>query len=116
MRRWGSKQAAAGASWREEERVVVGETGGGRRGRGSERRGHASLTAKPVRSAAAAAAAAGMGDSGGSVVSVDVERISFGGKVWAAPYSPLLFSLLRLISVLREGREGKGDGGQGIAD
>ncbi|XP_066376873.1 protein NDL1-like [Miscanthus floridulus] len=80
MRRWGSKQAAAGASWREEERVVVGETGGGRRGRGSERRGHASLTAKPVRSAAAAAAAAGMGDSGGSVVSVDVERSSFGGK------------------------------------
>ena len=93
--------------------MVVGETEGGRRGRGSERRGHASLTAEPVRSAAAAA---GMGDSGGSVVSVDVERISFGGKVWAAPYSPLLSSLLRLISVLREGREGKGDGGQGIAD
>ncbi|KAG0514786.1 hypothetical protein BDA96_10G223300 [Sorghum bicolor] len=78
MPRWGSKQAAAGASWREEEGVVVGETGGGRRGRGSDSRGHASLTAKPVRSAAAAAA--GMGDSGGSVVSVDVERISFGGK------------------------------------
>jgi hypothetical protein len=111
MPRWGSKQAAAGASWREEEGVVVGETGGGRRGRGSDSRGHASLTAKPVRSAAAAAA--GMGDSGGSVVSVDVERISFGGKVWAAPYSPLLSSLLRLISVLREGR---GDGGQGSAD
>jgi hypothetical protein len=27
-----------------------------------------------------------MGDSGGSVVSVDVERISFGGKVRASPY------------------------------
>lgn len=26
-----------------------------------------------------------MGDSGGSVVSVDVERISFGGKVGGAP-------------------------------
>jgi hypothetical protein len=31
-----------------------------------------------------------MGDSGGSVVSVDVERISFGGKVRA---SPCYFSL-----------------------
>jgi hypothetical protein len=29
--------------------------------------------------------AAGMGDSGGSVVSVDVERISFGGKVSLSP-------------------------------
>uniref|UniRef100_A0A804R627 Pollen-specific protein SF21 n=1 Tax=Zea mays TaxID=4577 RepID=A0A804R627_MAIZE len=77
MRRWESKQAAAGASWRQEEGVVVGETGGGRIGRGSESRGHACLTARPVRSAAAAA---DMGDSGGSVVSVDVERISFGGK------------------------------------
>jgi hypothetical protein len=104
MRRWESKQAAAGASWRQEEGVVVGETGGGRIGRGSESRGHACLTARPVRSAAAAA---DMGDSGGSVVSVDVERISFGGKVRAAPYSPLLSSLLRLISVLREGREGR---------
>ncbi|KAJ1282898.1 hypothetical protein BS78_03G086800 [Paspalum vaginatum] len=51
-------------------------------GRERERRGHASLTVRPVRSAAA-----GTGASGGSVVSVDVEveRISFGGKVRAAP-------------------------------
>ncbi|TKW22788.1 hypothetical protein SEVIR_4G251100v4 [Setaria viridis] len=76
MRRWGSKPAAAGASWREKE-GAVGEIGGVRSGR-EERRSHVSLTAAHVRSAAAAAA--GMGDSGGSVVSVDVERISFGGK------------------------------------
>jgi len=43
-----------------------------------------------VRSAAAAAAA-GMGDSGGSVLSVDVERISFGGKVRASLLPPIPF-------------------------
>jgi len=75
MRRWGSKAAAAGASWREKE-GVVGETGGGRSGE-EGMRSHVTSTAAPVRSAAAAA---GMGDSGGSVLSVDVERISFGGK------------------------------------
>ncbi|RLN13273.1 pollen-specific protein SF21-like [Panicum miliaceum] len=74
MRRWGSKPAAAGASWREKE-GVVGETGGGS-SRGEGRRGHVTSTGAPVQSAAAA----GMGDSGGSVMSVDVERISFGGK------------------------------------
>ena len=74
MRRWGSKAAAAGASWREKE-GVVGETGGGRTGE-EGRRCHATSTAAPVRSAAAA----GMGDSGGSVLSVDVECISFDGK------------------------------------
>lgn len=36
--------------------------------------------------------AAVMGDSGGSVVSIDVERISFGGKV-RAPLPPLTFFL-----------------------
>ncbi|PUZ60268.1 hypothetical protein GQ55_4G110200 [Panicum hallii var. hallii] len=72
MRRWGSKPTAAGASWREKE-GVVGETGGGRSGR-EGRRGHVTSTGAPVQSAA------GMGDSGGSVMSVDVERISFGGK------------------------------------
>lgn len=107
MRRWGSKPAAAGASWREKE-GAVGEIGGVRSGR-EERRSHVSLTAAHVRSAAAAAA--GMGDSGGSVVSVDVERISFGGKVRASPCFPFLSSLLQLISALREG---KGGGGQRV--
>ena len=34
-----------------------------------------------------------MGDSGGSVVSVDIERISFGGKVRATPLLLLPFFL-----------------------
>ncbi|OEL13194.1 Pollen-specific protein SF21 [Dichanthelium oligosanthes] len=78
MRRWGSKPVAAGGAFWGEEEGAVGGVRGGRSGR-EERRGHGyvSSTAAPVRSAAAAA---GMGDSGGSVVSVDVERISFGGK------------------------------------
>jgi len=68
---------------------VVGETGGGRTGE-EGRRCHATSTAAPVRSAAAAAAA-GMGDSGGSILSVDVERISFGGKVRASLLPPIPF-------------------------
>jgi hypothetical protein len=105
MRRWGSKPTAAGASWREKE-GVVGETGGGRSGR-EGRRGHVTSTGAPVQSAA------GMGDSGGSVMSVDVERISFGGKVRASLLPPI-FSLLQLISALREGEDGWGLGGRGL--
>ncbi|KAK3133941.1 hypothetical protein QOZ80_6AG0543030 [Eleusine coracana subsp. coracana] len=77
MRRWESKQAAAGRQ--AEARSIL--EGRAERGRETEReeedreRGHVILTATPKLSAAAR-----MGDSGGSVVSVDVERISFGGK------------------------------------
>jgi hypothetical protein len=35
-----------------------------------------------------------MGDSGGSVVSVDIDRISFGGKVRAPPSALLLLPFL----------------------
>ncbi|CAN6194816.1 unnamed protein product [Urochloa humidicola] len=78
MRRWGSKASGGRSILEREKEGVVGEIGGGRSVR-EGRRGHVISTGAPVRSAAAAAAA-GMGDSGGSVVSVDVERISFGGK------------------------------------
>ncbi|CAN6221047.1 unnamed protein product [Urochloa humidicola] len=78
MRRWGSKASGGRSILEREKEGLVGEIGGGRSAK-EERQGHVISTAASVRSAAAAAAA-GMGDSGGSVVSVDVERISFGGK------------------------------------
>jgi hypothetical protein len=84
--------------------AIIGGAGpppnGRKRGRGERRRAPALFIsdAREERESAREGGegqSAGMGDSGGSVVSVDVERISFGGKVRPArrPMDALLLSV-----------------------
>jgi len=105
MRRWGSKPAAAGASWREEG-VVVGETRGDRSGEEGggatsprQQRPCGRRLRRRRRGWATPAAPSCQWTS-----SASPSAARFGHPF----YLPFLSSLLQLISALREGEDGWG--------